>query len=157
MPCLRWKRFEFVVLGATPLVALALLLAGCGGSRPGSVIATGEDFSFKMDQTHAPAGPVLFTLKNDSKTYQHEFWIYPANQPRIQDLLAAKHAGKANETDFLQGIAGRIKAIDPDATASAGIPLQAGRYEFACFVTTNIAGKDQVHYELGMHGTFAVP
>jgi len=122
------------------------------------VNATASDFSYKVDKTHAPAGNAQFTLKNDSKTYQHELWLYPANQPKIQDLIAAKTAGKdVNEEDYLQNVAGKVEDLDPGKSASFTANLAPGTYEYACFVTTNLAGKNQVHYDLGMHGTFTVP
>jgi uncharacterized cupredoxin-like copper-binding protein len=116
----------------------------------------GDDFSFTVDSTRAASGTVHFRLKNESKTYQHELWVYPKEQPKLSAMLAQKDSGEAHETDFISGIAGRIRALDPGATGTADIVLPKGTYEYACFVTTAINGKNQVHYELGMHGTLTV-
>jgi uncharacterized cupredoxin-like copper-binding protein len=150
------------VLGfaSVALVGGALLLTACsgGGGGSSSVSANANDFNFTLDKTHAPAGKVHFTLNNQSKTYQHELWVYPSNQPKIQDLLTAKDSGQdVNEEDYLQNVAGKVEDLDPGKSASFDANLPAGTYEYACFITTNIGGKNQVHYELGMHGNFTVP
>jgi uncharacterized cupredoxin-like copper-binding protein len=142
------------------LIGGSALLTACQGGGGGSsgVNVNANDFNFVLDKTHAPAGTVHFTLNNQSKSYQHEFWIYPSYQPKIQDLITAKDAGKdVNEEDYLQNIAGKVEDLDPGKSGSFDAKLAPGTYEFACFVTTNIAGKNQVHYELGMHGNFTVP
>ena len=147
---------DLVTLATLPLLALILPLTACGGG--GAVNATASDFSYKIDKSNAPAGNVHFALTNASKTYQHEFWIYPSNQPKIKDLLTAKDAGKdVNEVDYLQNVAGKIEDLDPGKSRGFDANLPAGTYEYACFITSNIGGKNQVHYELGMHGTFTVP
>ncbi|HTE85081.1 MAG TPA: hypothetical protein VK821_10125 [Dehalococcoidia bacterium] len=156
MPCPSPMLRRLFAIGAIPLMGLGLFLAACGGG--GGVNATANDFNFVLDKPHAPAGKVHVTLNNQSKTYQHEFWLYPSNQPKIQDLITAKDAGQdVNEGDYLQNIAGKVEDIDPGKSASFDANLAAGTYEYACLVTTNIGGKNQVHYELGMHGTLTVP
>jgi uncharacterized cupredoxin-like copper-binding protein len=145
--------------GTVALAGGALLLTACSGGGGGAnVTANANDFNFTLNQTHAPAGKVHFTLNNQSKTYQHELWIYPSNQPKIQDLLTAKDSGQdVNEQDYLQNVAGKVEDLDPGKSASFDANLAPGTYEYACFITTNIGGKNQVHYELGMHGNFTVP
>jgi len=147
---------EFVTAGILPLLVLILLLTACGGG--GGVNFTASDFSYKVDRNSAPAGKVHFTLNNSSTTYQHELWIYPSNQPKIQDLIAAKDAGKdVSEQEYLHDVAGKIEDLAPGKSAGFDADLTSATYEYACFITSNISGKNQVHYELGMHGTFSVP
>jgi uncharacterized cupredoxin-like copper-binding protein len=143
---------------------MPLLLAGCGGGGASSgsgggttVTANANDFNFKFNTTTVSAGKVHFVLKNQSKTYQHELWVYPKDQPKLQDLIAAKDAGQdVNEGDYLQNIAGKVEDLDPGKSANFDATLQPGTYEMACFVVTNIAGKNMVHYEMGMHDTLTV-
>lgn len=161
MPCLklplRHTRRALALIGAS-LIGLAAFLTACGGGGGGGVVANANDFNFTLNKTTASAGTVHFTLNNQSKTYQHELWVYPSNQPKIQDLLKAKDAGQdVKEEDYLQNVAGKVEDIDPGKSASFDAKLATGSYEYACFVTTNVGGKNQVHYELGMHGTFTVP
>lgn len=154
-----------LLLAFGPLLAVIALLAACGGgssSGARSVTAQATDFSYKLDRTTAPAGSVHFTLKNNSKTYKHELWVYPQNQPKLQAMLAAKDASTSDgsdvdEGDYLQGVAGKVEDLDPGKTQSFDATLQPGTYEFACFIVTNIGGKNMVHYELGMHGQITVP
>jgi uncharacterized cupredoxin-like copper-binding protein len=147
-----------VILSALPAALLGSLLAGCGGP---SVTAEANDFSYKFSTTTVSAGKVHFILKNQSKTYKHELWVYPQNQPKLRDMLAAKDASTnggsdVDEGDYLQGVAGKVEDLDPGKTASFDATLQAGMYEMACFVVTNLAGKNMVHYEMGMHAVLTV-
>jgi uncharacterized cupredoxin-like copper-binding protein len=146
------------VVGAALLAIGLLLSAACGGGSGGaSVNAQATDFSYKVDKTSASAGKVHVTMKNNSTTYQHELWLYPIDQPKLKDLVAAKTSGKeANEEDYLQNVAGKVEDLDPGKTGSFDATLQPGTYEFACFVASNIAGKTVVHYDLGMHGQLTV-
>jgi uncharacterized cupredoxin-like copper-binding protein len=142
------------------LLLLAAPLAACSGASGGSpaVSVTANDFSYQVNQTHLAAGKVHFTLKNNSKTYQHELWVYPQTQPKLSDMLAQKDTGAdVTEADFLQGVAGKVEDLDPGKTASFDANLPPGTYDFACFIVSNIGGKNVVHYELGMHGTLTVP
>jgi uncharacterized cupredoxin-like copper-binding protein len=148
-----------LILSTLSTSLLATVLAGCSGlaATGPTVTATANDFNFKFSTVKAAAGKVHFVLNNQSKTYQHELWVYPQNQPKLQDMLAAKDAGKdVNEEDYLQGIAGKIEDLDPGKTANFDATLQTGIYEMACFVVTNIGGKNMVHYEMGMHGLLTV-
>jgi uncharacterized cupredoxin-like copper-binding protein len=159
MPLHRTRPCSIVAPLAILLTSACLFLAACGGSATGgaSVNAQATDFSYKLDHTTASGGKVHVTLKNNSTTYQHELWLYPQNQPKLKDLLAAKAAGQdASEQDYLQNVAGKIEDLDPGKTASFDAMLQPGTYEFACFIVSNIAGKQTVHYDLGMHGQLTV-
>jgi uncharacterized cupredoxin-like copper-binding protein len=184
-PHLRLPARPLLAPSAALLLLLPLLLAACGGGsspsssnspQPGTgavatqssnaaapsggsatVNATANDFNFKFNTTSVAAGPVHFTLTNQSKTYQHELVVYPQNQPKLQAMITALDAGQTvNLTDYLQGIAANIPPQDPGKSASADATLQPGTYDMACFVVTNIGGKNMVHYEMGMHDPLTV-
>jgi uncharacterized cupredoxin-like copper-binding protein len=148
-------------------VSATLVLAGCGGKSASaskvpagrSVTAHATDFKYSSPlPATIQTGAVHVVLVNDSKTYQHELWIYPQQQGKLQDLLAQKAAGQdVNEEDFLQGVAGKLEDVDPGKTATFDANLAPGTYEYACFITSDIGGKHTVHYTLGMQGTFTVP
>jgi uncharacterized cupredoxin-like copper-binding protein len=146
--------------GSAQATAAVATVAESGQSGP-SVTAIANDFTFKFSTNSVPAGKVHFVLENQSKTYQHELWVYPQNQPKLQSMIAAKDASKQNggdvsEEDYLQNVAGKVEDLDPGKTASFDATLQPGTYEMACFVTTSIGGKNMVHYEMGMHGLLTV-
>ena len=151
-----------LIASAVPAALLGSFLAACSGSQSSgggatTVTATANDFSFKFGRTTVPAGKVHFVLQNASKTYQHELWVYPQAQPKLQAMLAAKDAGgDVNEEDYLQGVAGHVDDLDPGKTASFDATLQPGTYEMACFIVTSIGGKSMVHYEMGMHDLLTV-
>jgi len=170
------RLFLFSLTGA----ALLSVVAGCGGSPAANPSSTGtgtpagdapattgagaatvtagaNDFSFKFSQSAVRAGTAHFVLQNDSKTYQHELWVYPQNQPRLGDYLRAEDDGRTvNAQDYLQSVAGHVGPVDPGKSASFDAQLQPGTYEMSCLVASTIAGKTMVHYEMGMHGLLTV-
>lgn len=167
----RWRELPLAVILAA---GLGVLFSACGGSKATTiappaafssaattVIIRANDFQYQADKTTVPAGPVHFAFTNQSKTYQHELWVFPQDQPKLNDMLAAKDASKnagsdVNEEDFLQGIAGKVDHVAPGKTAAFDATLQPGTYEMACFIITNIGGKNMVHYEMGMHTLLTV-
>ncbi len=140
--------------GSSQGSATTVAESGQGGT---TVTAIANDFNYQFSTTSVPAGKVHFALQNQSKTYKHELWVYPQDQPKLQALVAAKDASSqngddVNEGDYLQNVAGKAEDVDPGKTAGFDATLQPGTYEMACFVTTSIGGKNMVHYEMGMHG-----
>jgi uncharacterized cupredoxin-like copper-binding protein len=112
------------------------------------------EFSFALDTQTVAAGTVHFVLINDSTDFQHEVWVYPQAQPRLQELLAQKRAGNdVDENDYLQGAVGSVVDIDAGDTASFDGVLAPGVYELACFKQSDIAGATMNHYDMGMHLT----
>ncbi len=150
----------------SPTSSSAATSSPAATSAPASATATAaattvtvraEDFSFHLDKTVVPAGSVHFVLVNDSKDYEHELWVYPQGQPKLQQMLAVKDAGKdVDEMDYLTGVAGKVEDVPPGKTASFDATLQPGTYELSCFITSTIGGKAMVHYEMGMHATLTV-
>jgi uncharacterized cupredoxin-like copper-binding protein len=132
---------------------------------PDAITADGEpivgvvanDFSFTLNRTSVPAGRVHVQLVNQSHTYEHEVWVYPQSQPKLQDMLAQKRAGKdVEELDVLTGVAGHVEDVPAGQTAAFDATLTAGTYELACFITSDIGGKQMVHTDLGMHALLTV-
>ena len=149
------------------LVALAGLCAlvilgstACSSAGSGSVptvTVTANDFSFHLSRSSVPAGKVHFVLQNQSKTYPHELWVYPPDQPKLNDMLAVADKGvDVDVHDYLQGVAGGVEDLAPGKTASFDATLKPGTYDLACFVASTIGGKTMVHYEMGMHDQLTV-
>lgn len=137
--------------------ALASPSAGSSTSQSGvTVTVQATDFLFHLNPTTVPAGPVHFVFVNQSKTYLHELWVYPQEQPKLKDLLAAKDASKnagndVNAEDYLQGVVGKLQSVPEGKTETLDVTLKPGVYELSCFQVSSIAGKNMVHYEMGMH------
>jgi uncharacterized cupredoxin-like copper-binding protein len=94
---------------------------------------------------------------NDSKDYKHELWVFPQNQPRLQEMIKAKESGqKVSEADYVQGITGKSGEVQPGQTATFDAVLQPGVYDLACFVTSDIGGAQMNHYSMGMHTSLTV-
>lgn len=163
----------FALFSLFTVVMLAACSGGSSGSTSSTATSTGSsssaansvnvnatDFQYQIDHVTVSAGAVHFTFQNQSKTYQHEMRLYPQTQPKLKDLIAQKDAGGPNNTvndaDFLQNIVGQATPQDPGKSTSFDATLQPGTYEMACFVTSNIGGKNITHYELGMHTIITV-
>jgi len=116
------------------------------------LVITAHDFSFTLNRTTVPAGRIHVKFINQSKDYKHEVWIYPQQQPRLQQMLELKRAGRdVEEADYLQGLAGHVEDVPPGQTAAFDVTLTPGTYELGCFITSDIAGKKMLHYDMGMH------
>ncbi len=147
-----------VGLGA-PLVAAALLAAGCGSAdsdpapvgaaRPASPAAspkraeltvTTTEFAFAPATLTAKAGKLKLTLVNRGRTV-HELVVLKT----AQGAGALKvSGGRVSEAHAV----GEVSETAAGATRSATLKLAPGRYVFVC----NIPG----HYADGMRGTLTV-
>ena len=122
---------------ALPLVAIALLAAGCGGdgdetgeatptSAEGTTLQLAADpggaLAFDKDTLEAPAGSVTIDLTNDSSV--------PHN-------VEVEGNGVEEESDTVTG-----------ESTSLTVDLEAGTYDFYCAVPG--------HREAGMEGTLTV-
>jgi plastocyanin len=128
------------VLAVLPLLAAALLAAGCGGDDNGSTTATEETtatgettslqlaadpsgaLAFDTTSLEAPAGSVTIELTNDSSV--------PHN-------VEVEGNGVEEQSDTITG-----------STTSVTLDLEPGSYEFYCAVPG--------HKEAGMEGTLTV-
>jgi uncharacterized cupredoxin-like copper-binding protein len=123
----------------------------------GGLIIHATDFSFAVSDPSVTPGPVHIQFLNDSKDIVHEVFVFPSNQPKLDEFLAEKGAGKeVTEGEFLRGLAGGVEDVDPGHSIAFDVTLSEGTYTLACFVSSTIAGKDTIHYELGMHATLPV-
>lgn len=148
---------RLVVLSA-PLVASALLAAGCASgndpapvaaSRPASPAAAAKgggltvkttDFAFDPTTLTAAAGKVKVTLVNKGSAVHELVVLKTAQAPG-----ALKVSGdRVSEADAV----GEVSETPAGATKSATLNLKAGRYVFVC----NVPG----HYQDGMRGTLTV-
>jgi uncharacterized cupredoxin-like copper-binding protein len=143
--------------GSTAALATTPPGTAAAGGAATTITVRAQDFSFQLDHQTIPAGRVHVVFINESKDYKHELWIYPNAQPKLDQMLAAKQAGQdVAEEDYLQGLAGHVEDVPPGQTASFDAALQPGTYELGCFITDTIAGKQMVHYQMGMHTLLTV-
>jgi uncharacterized cupredoxin-like copper-binding protein len=144
---------------ATHAVAAVTPIAANATTTEGELIVavTANDFSFALNRASVPAGRVHVQLVNQSKDYEHEVWVYPQQQPKLQEMLTQKRAGKdVEELDYLQGVAGHVEDVPAGQTAAFDASLTPGTYELSCFIASDIGGKKMVHYDMGMHTLLTV-
>jgi plastocyanin len=141
------------------LLSLLFVLGACSpgtGAGSATVNVRGSDFAFSSDKVSVPAGNVHFVFSNQSTTNPHELWVYPQNQPRLQEMVRAKESGQdVEEKDYMQNIAG-VEDVKVGQTESFDVTLQPGAYELGCFITMAADGQQRNHYTMGMHIPFTV-
>jgi hypothetical protein len=129
-------------------VALALTLAGCGGSgKPavGAVIGiTERDFHIATTTTHVVTGAVTLRIHNAGPD-EHELIIAPERR----DGLPLRADGfTVDEESIASSEPGSIEPQQPDHTELLSVHLKPGRYVLFC----NMEG----HYMAGMHTVLVV-
>ena len=148
---------RLVALSA-PLVATALLAAGCGsandpapvaasrpaspasGAKGGGLTVKTTDFAFAPTTLTANAGRVKVTLVNKGSAVHELVVLKTAQAPGALKVSR----DRVSEADAV----GEVSETPAGATKSATLNLTAGRYVFVC----NIPG----HYQDGMRGTLTV-
>lgn len=129
-------------------VALALTLAGCGGSgktASGAVIGiTERDFHIAASTTHVVAGAVTLRIHNAGPD-EHELIIAPE---RSDGLPLRADGFTVNEESIANSEPGSIEPQQPDHTELLSVHLKPGRYVLFC----NMEG----HYMAGMHTVLVV-
>lgn len=154
--------FRSRIPGSVGLVATGLLLlfTACSpksGAAATTINLTGADYAFTSDKVQVPAGKVHFVFSNRSTASQHELWVYPQTQPKLQDMVRAKESGQdVNEEENLQNVAGDAEDVPIGQTQSFDVTLSPGTYEFGCFITSTVDGQERNHYSLGMHTLLTV-
>ena len=132
------------------VVALPAPHAPTAQAANGGLTIHATDFVFQTGDTVSP-GAVHVQFFNDSKDYEHEVFIFPADQPKLDEFLAAKRAGKeVDEADYLSGIVGHVEDVPAGQSIAFDATIPAGKYVLACFVGSSIGGQDLIHYDLGM-------
>ena len=143
-----------------PLMAVALFAAACGGEttpqgggqpQAGSetVQVQAEDYKFGGVPGTLPAGDVTFELENVGEE-PHEFGLVriKGDQP-IEELVSLPQKQAQKLIENVGGTFARPSEEGKPLTTD----LEAGRYGYACLVTT----KDGTpHAALGMFGEFTV-
>ncbi len=136
-----------IMRSLTPLVALALLIAACGGAPEAAptdsqVVAEMTDYKIAVNVPSAKAGKIKIGVRNLA-AMEHSFEVIKTDLP--PDKLQVDGASAKAKED---GKVGEIKSIPAGKSASVTVDLQPGKYVFIC----NIAG----HYQLGMRTGFTV-
>jgi plastocyanin len=145
-----------------PLMAVALFAAACGGQTtpqgggggqtqdgPETVQVQAEDYKFGGVPDTLPAGEVTFELENVGEE-PHEFGLVriKGDQP-VEELVALP---QKQSQKFIENVGGTFAEPGQEGKPLTA-DLEAGRYGYACFVTT----KDGTpHAALGMFGEFTV-
>jgi uncharacterized cupredoxin-like copper-binding protein len=136
----RVKTFSLVLLFA----ALGMLvLSACAGSASANNQIDAELTTYKINlsKTSAPAGQVIFHVKNTATDMKHEFVVFKtdldaANLPLDSDgNVAEDQLQKVDEIE-----------LDPSKSGDLTVNLPAGHYAIIC----NQPG----HYKQGMYTNF---
>lgn len=98
-----------------------------------------------LSPTTIPAGPVEFTVKNESSSTVHEFLF--ARWTRPADALPYDKKTQQVREDALKGLQG-IEDLRPRDTVTAQFTLGKGRYVVFC--------NEPGHYRDGMETDFVV-
>jgi uncharacterized cupredoxin-like copper-binding protein len=131
----------------------ALSLASTGyalASEPTKVLVKLSDgsnghMSLTLSPSHVPAGPVEFTVKNESGSTVHEFMFAMRAKPGAPLPYDAKT--QQVEEDAIKGLQG-IEDLRPRETVTAEFTLAKGRYVVFC--------NEPGHYRGGMRTEFDV-
>jgi uncharacterized cupredoxin-like copper-binding protein len=129
-----------------PLIALALLVAACGGppeSAPAGsqIIVEMTDFKLSANVPSVKAGTYKIGVRNLANM-EHSFQVLKTDL--AHDKLPIEGGAKARE----DGKVGEIKSLPAGKSGAVTVDLTPGRYVLIC----NTAG----HYQLGMHVPFTV-
>jgi hypothetical protein len=145
-----------------PLMAAALFAGACGGETtpqggsggqteagPQTVQVQAEDYKFGGVPDSLPAGEVTFEFENVGEE-PHEFGLVRVKGDQSLEELVSLPQKQAQK--FIENVGGTFARPGEEGKPLTG-DLVAGRYGYACFVTT----KDGTpHAALGMFGEFTV-
>jgi plastocyanin len=146
-----------------PLAALALVAAACGGeteqqgggggggtpSGPQTIQVQAEDYKFGGVPETLPPGEVTFVLENVGEE-PHDFGLVRIKGDKSAEELVSLPQKQSQR--FIENV-GNSFAQPGQEGKPLTTELEAGRYGYACFVTT----KDGTpHAALGMFGEFTV-
>jgi uncharacterized cupredoxin-like copper-binding protein len=145
-----------------PLTALALVAAACGGeteqpggggggtpSGPQTIQVQAEDYKFGGVPQTLPPGEVTFVLENQGEE-PHDFGLVRIKGDKSAEELVSLPQKQSQK--FIENV-GNSFAQPGQEGKPLTTELEAGRYGYACFVTT----KDGTpHAALGMFGEFTV-
>lgn len=101
--------------------------------------------SLKLSPARIPAGPVEFTVKNESPTMVHEFLF--VKRPKPDMTLPYDNKSQQVQEDGIKGLEG-VEDLRPRETVTAQFTLSQGRYVVFC--------NEPGHYRDGMRAEFNV-
>jgi len=122
------------LLHAVAIVVLPIAAALAQAGAPASVtvkLSDGDngEMSMSLSPSKVTAGPVEFTIKNESHTMKHEFLILPWTGSDTALPYDAKTQQVAEEKlNRLQG----VEDLSPRETVTARFTLKQGRYLVFC-------------------------
>lgn len=105
----------------------------------------GEAMSLVLDPPAVKAGPVVFQVKNDAMTEEHEMVVVKLKSAD-QKIPLNKSKHRVNESKLKS--LGEVSDLKPGANGSLKVDLKPGTYLLFC----NIKG----HYEAGMQAKLTV-
>lgn len=133
------------MLSLAAYAAISLVSIGAAfASEPTKVLVKLSDgsnghMSLTMSPSSVPAGPVEFTVKNESGSAVHEFMFAMRTKPG--DALPYNAKTQQVEEDAIKGLEG-IEDLRPRETVTAEFTLAKGRYVVFC--------NEPGHYRDGM-------
>ncbi|WP_296650122.1 hypothetical protein [Paraburkholderia sp.] len=134
----------------TLTVCLVAASAGALAAEPAAVKVRLSDgasagMSLTLMPSTVPAGPVEFTILNESRTMKHEFMILPWSEAGAA-LPYDQKTQQVNEARLreLQG----VEDLNPRETVTARLTLKPGRYIAFC--------NEPGHFRDAMRATFIV-
>jgi uncharacterized cupredoxin-like copper-binding protein len=127
----------------------AVILGGCGGSRPAAsggtaVAVTERDFHISTTTSTVPAGDVVLRVHNEGPD-QHELIVVPE---RPGGLKLRTDGFTVNEEAIQNSEPGSLVPGQPGSTRDLKLNLKPGRYVLFC----NMSG----HFLGGMHMVLVV-
>lgn len=142
------SRRTFTLLACTAVTLFAPALAAA--SEPSKVLVELSDgsnghMSLKLSPARVPAGPVEFTVKNESANLVHEFLF--ARRPKADKALPYDKKTQQVQEDDIKGLEG-VEDLRPRETVTAQFTLGNGRYVVFC--------NEPGHYVDGMRAEFDV-
>ena len=137
-------------LSLAACAAISLASISSFASEPTKVLVKLSDgsnghMSLTMSPSSVPAGPVEFTVKNESRSTVHEFMF--AMRSKSGDTLPYDAKTQQVEEDAIKGLEG-IEDLRPHETVTAEFTLAKGRYIVFC--------NEPGHYRGGMRTEFDV-
>ena len=140
--------------GMTIAAAAAICLGSIVTAAPSwadtaiKVVEDGEGggaMSIKLDPPTVKAGPVIFQVKNDAMTEEHEMVVVKLKSP---DQVIPFNKAKHRVTESKLKSMGEVSDLKPGASGTLKVNLKPGTYLLLC----NIKG----HYEAGMQSKLTV-
>jgi uncharacterized cupredoxin-like copper-binding protein len=118
----------------------------------GDVAVTLQEFSVAASPASAPAGDVTFGITNNGPDDEHEFVVMKTDLDFTQ--LPQNPDGSVDEEGTGIEVIDEVEAIDPGASETLAVDLEAGSYALICNIFDK--AEDEAHYAEGMRAGFTV-